>query len=585
MIRTIFNNRNIKSIANVFAIAMISFFASCNKDFQNKLDFDGDVSNQDIKGTEYKIAYLVIEGGVGAIVGQQATDYGKMPNLAAVSLNSVFSWNSISNENKNISTSFADLLTGVEVAKHQVKDGTSSNNIQNYPTLFKRVKQYTASKTALFTTNSIYKSFVEDNVLDSYTLSTNDEEVKNNAVEEIKKDNAGVVLASFGDAYKVGEAQGYNSEAYLNALNSIDTKIGDILGTIKARKNYANEKWLIVITSNRGGKYELDPFVNDGSIYSDTERNNFVVMHNNQFGYKNIERLETVDPAWTSNAVKYTGSTGFAKLNESASNAFNFGSGVAGQDFTVSLKLKMITKPASTVAAANGVIIGKHSSVQNSSAGWSIVYNGHNGWRFQAAGGTVVDNQVLELNTWYSLTAKVYKDGTVRRAKVFRNGVQVGTIADVTSRNMSENNVALQFGYKNGAYGSNSGYSHIISDVRIYNVALPDDVIKAYSCGTLFFPSQPYYSNLMGYWPGNDNGMEIKDKSGNNRHMQLSGSYAWTSFSERSANLCPTLPEKLELYTVRSLDAPRTIYNWLNILETSNFNLDAQLWSPSFVKK
>ena len=225
MIRTIFNNRNIKSIANVFAIAMISLFASCNKDFQNKLDFDGDVSNQDIKGTEYKIAYLVIEGGVGAIVGQQATDYGKMPNLAAVSLNSVFSWNSISNENKNISTSFADLLTGVEVAKHQVKDGTSSNNIQNYPTLFKRVKQYTASKTALFTTNSIYKSFVEDNVLDSYTLSTNDEEVKNNAVEEIKKDNAGVVLASFGDAYKVGEAQGYNSEAYLNALNSIDTKI------------------------------------------------------------------------------------------------------------------------------------------------------------------------------------------------------------------------------------------------------------------------------------------------------------------------------------------------------------------------
>lgn len=576
----------ISSIKSTMAYCSIGLgmlaLASCNKDFANRLPFDQEHQDVKVEETQYKIAYVVLEGGVGTIVAREATDYGAMPTLGELSIRSITSWNGVSAENKEELTSYADLLTGVEYPKHQVQGAGTDNNLENFPTLFTRIKQQSNIHTAFITSNSNLTSLVKEADVDVYQLENGDEQVAERAGEELAKDNVGVVVATFKDVDQIGQSAGYDSEAYIQALSRFDEQLNGLVTTIRARQNYSNERWLIVVTSSKGGDYALQPELDDGSIFADTERNNFVVVHNPQFTFKLTERMQLVDPAWMGSAIRYTGNQGKAVIPVADATIYNL---EKNREYTIQMKIKV-----HSYGEYNQTVFSKRENTNGGQDGWGIMIGRAGGdygdlsrgsFRFKVAGTEVYATADIELETWYSVIVRVYVEGDKQYATVFRDGIEYNTGEITNAQGVSDQ--PLQLGYAAGFATVVATQSHSIADIRIYNVAKSiEDIQNAY-CTTLATPgSDHYFNNLIGYWPGDDGGAELRDRSGNNRHFMLEGNYSWNSFSERSATLCPTLPDNPERYVVRSVDVPRMIYSWLNFKGIEQFNLDAQIWNPSF---
>ena len=124
----------------------------------------------------------------------------------------------------------------------------------------------------------------------------------------------------------------------------------------------------------------------------------------------------------------------------------------------------------------------------------------------------------------------------------------------------------------------------MIADFRFYDVAMPVNYILANGCSTMSTQfSDNYRGHLIGYWPANDGGSLLLDKSPKGNDFLLSGNYAYTSFSDKgSVGICPTLPKSPEAMVIRSIDVPLMIYNWYGLSQTSSFDLDAQTWLPIY---
>jgi len=572
-----------KSLAAFVAGGLLFFgLYSCNKDFANRLNFDEQPNGVPIRGTEHKIAYIIVEGGVGTIVAQQARDIGAMPTLGRLATNAMVSWNAVSADNKESLTSYADLLTGTERTKHQVAGNGMGNNLANFPTLFKRIAEHADMRTALITANTDLNVLVQPADVDHHALEADDAAVTDKAVAELGREDAGLVVATFREVDAAGQASGYDSPAYVQALGSFDQRLKRIADAIAARGNYANERWLIIIASTKGGAYALPPGQNDGSVFSETERNNFVVMHSPQFAFSLYQRMETVDPAWTSSAVRYTSSAGRALIAPDKAAIYNI---EKGKEYTIQMKIKV-----HSYGTYNQTVLSKRSSTSGGEDGWAFMIGreavsgsdwSSGSFRFKVAGTEIYATDPVELDVWHSVVARVWMDGAAQRVTMFRDGVpyNTGTITNATG----SSNQPLQLGYAAGFATSTATQIHSIADIRIYNVAKSVADIQSSYCTTLSTPgSDPYYGNLIGYWPGDDGGAELRDRSGNNNHFDLTGSYAWTNFSERSASLCPTLPDNPERFVVRSVDIPRLVFGWINFMNTEDFDLDSQIWNPVF---
>lgn len=571
--KTMLNQNFLRS----FIVLSFSFFMfSCNKELENKIDLGKDVAPVTVKGKSYRVAYIVIDGAVGSTVGSQATDFNSMPYLGKMTENGLFSWNSISSDYTSDISYYADLLTGVNVNKHQV---TSTNlttaKLDQYPLIFDRLKTNLDIRTSVISGNPDVKLLTEKSNIDNRKYISTDQEALTEAVKELKEENTGVTLVTLKEVDDTGKSSGYgpNSTAYISALKSADDKIKTMVETIKSRPNYNSEKWLIVVASNRGGDYTIDPNLQDNSLYSVPKRNNFVLFYHNQFSYKIIQKVDMSDPTYDGSAIRYTGSATTAAIQAAQAAKYNIGSTAADGEYTIQFRVKI-----HALGTNNPTFFSKMDHTGNSTNGWSFIYNGQLGWRFKVFGKQVIDPKAFALDQWYTLTAKIYNENGKRRAKIFTNGVAIADDDITGSQGTSTQPLKLGYGT---AFGSNA--SHSITDVRFFNMALPDDYIAKNYCSTAIYNDSPYWSKLIGYWPAIDgSGQTIKDYSNSKTNFELTGSVAWNSFSERSGSVCPTAPQNLDLSTIRTIDIPMMIYNWVGVLGTERFNLDSKIWAPSF---
>ena len=572
------NNKSFKFtlLRSVFLLSLLMFAFSCNKELENKIDIGKPGEPVIIDGKSYKVAYIVVDGAVGSVVGTQATDFNNMPFLGKLTENGLFSWNSITQDNTQDITFYADLLTGVNVAKHKVSSSNlASANLSQYPLLFDRLKSSLGLRTSVISNNGDVASLTQNSTIDNKKITSSDQETLEAAKAELALENTGFTLLTFNETDVVGKAEGYgpNSAPYVASLKNIDNKIKDVMETIQKRPNYNTEKWLLVVASNRGGNYVIDPNLNDNSLYSIPKRNNFILYYNSQFQYKIIQKMDLSDPTYDGSAIRYTGSATTATLAANRADKFNLGSAATDGEYTIQLRIKV-----HALGTNNPAMISKMNHTGNSTNGWSFIYNGAFGWRFKIFGTQAIDPKPFILDQWYTLTAKIYNDKGVRKARVYTNGVFVAESTITNAQGTSTE--PLKLGYST-AYGTNG--SHSITDVRIFNTALPDDYIAKNYCSTAIYNDSPYWNNLLGYWPAIDgSGNVIKDFSPNKNDFDLTGTVAWNSFSERSGSLCPTAPQNLEILTIRSVDVPLMVYNWFGVKGIEKFNLDSKFWSPSF---
>ncbi|MDR2981013.1 MAG: alkaline phosphatase family protein [Puniceicoccales bacterium] len=157
--------------------------------------------------------------------------------------------------------SWTTMLTGVGSAKHGVKNNNMSgghftNYNTNYVSFMDRLEAanptiQTAAISQWEPTNSIFSNI-------DYKATGNGASVKNQAVELLSGQNVTVsnpdaIFLHFDDVDGAGHSSGYLSQSAITAVQTIDGYIGEILAAVRSRDTYAEENWLIMLSSDHGG--------------------------------------------------------------------------------------------------------------------------------------------------------------------------------------------------------------------------------------------------------------------------------------------------------------------------------------------
>lgn len=123
-----------------------------------------------------------------------------------------------------------------------------------------------------------------------------------------------------------------------------------------------------------------------------------------------------------------------------------------------------------------------------------------------------------------------------------------------------------------------------LTDIRIWNIALPNDVVAKYGCYVDLPSSHPNYNDLKGYWTVREGaGSTIIDHSPNGQNGVLEGSYSWSSFSDLSNAICPTPTDSYYRGGLNVVDVPLQVYQWLNVNVDNSWQLDSKFWTTNYL--
>ena len=88
-----------------------------------------------------------------------------------------------------------------------------------------------------------------------------DIQVRNEALKALTTQNPDVIFAYFGQVDEFGHGAidsrasfSPDSAIYLHAIGLVDSHIGELVRAMRARPSYADEDWLILISTDHGGK-------------------------------------------------------------------------------------------------------------------------------------------------------------------------------------------------------------------------------------------------------------------------------------------------------------------------------------------
>jgi len=155
--------------------------------------------------------------------------------------------------------SWSSIMTGVYHQKHGVTNNSySGSNYNEFPYFPTRAKEY---KPNLYCVQIAEWAPMSDDVYnDGWNLKLKVPDgqgtpTENAAVTQLANPNLDVLFVYFDAVDLAGHASGFNpsNPAYISAIENVDGHIGGVLNALYSRPNYANEDWLILITTDHGG--------------------------------------------------------------------------------------------------------------------------------------------------------------------------------------------------------------------------------------------------------------------------------------------------------------------------------------------
>lgn len=161
---------------------------------------------------------------------------------------------------------WSSFLTGVWADKHGVNDNSfKGKNYEKYPHFFAYVKkEFPQAVTASFVDwEPIDKQIVSHADIrkvypahgaDDYTLK--DQSVTEDTVKLLKNEDPHVVVSYLGAIDETGHKFGFHPSVpeYMKAIETVDHRIGEILSSLFSRENFEQERWLILVSTDHGGR-------------------------------------------------------------------------------------------------------------------------------------------------------------------------------------------------------------------------------------------------------------------------------------------------------------------------------------------
>lgn len=163
---------------------------------------------------------------------------------------------------------WCSILTGEWADVHGINENYVTKSMDTKTLLTSLVENQVADSSSFITKwkghfskkNATYleeKEYAENNNLAvNYLLAENDEDSLRLANEELKKDNCSDFLfVIYEPTDATGHSKGFshNNPKYQEAFKKADGYGYSTIETIKSRTTYAEEDWLIIITSDHGG--------------------------------------------------------------------------------------------------------------------------------------------------------------------------------------------------------------------------------------------------------------------------------------------------------------------------------------------
>lgn len=275
-------------IINSLLIACLITNQSCTT-YDTPTSIAGEIADNGVSNAvQRKVLWINIDGAVGKVVKEV------MPQRIALMLkNSKYSWDGLSDyrilksEKNEDPVTWTTMLTGVVPEKHNVVDDSYTpevnldptnlgGSVVYHPNILHYISEADPTKKTLCVTPW---QTLNNNMLNNATetvTTDGDESTKNIVLDRLKNRDYSFTLVSFSGMLNAGKAGGFTStnSNYVAALGKIDAYIGQMLDTIKGRKNAYNEDWLVVVASNHGGSA-----TGHYGGTSDDERNTFGLFY------------------------------------------------------------------------------------------------------------------------------------------------------------------------------------------------------------------------------------------------------------------------------------------------------------------
>ncbi len=187
-----------------------------------------------------------------------ALEAAKTPNLDHLITHGAYSNHAKSGEYTVSAPGWSNILTGVWEKKHGVKDNSFRGaKYDRYPSLFTRLEK---SYPSLYTASIVSWEPINDKIIPHankrYSNHEDDHLVMKSAVDTLNQENPDLLFVYFGDVDLAGHKYGFHPSVvgYRREIEEVDHQIGSVLQALCGRKNYSDEDWLILCTTDHGGR-------------------------------------------------------------------------------------------------------------------------------------------------------------------------------------------------------------------------------------------------------------------------------------------------------------------------------------------
>lgn len=575
---------NIKK-ALVLIVGAVSLLVGCTK-YANPPAVYEDYEQNLQQPVKRKVLFISVDGLVG-----QELKKSVPANMAELIKTSKYTFNALADENTGDASAWMTMMSGVTYSNHQINDDSyipkpdeddPHKNVAGYPSMLYRISTVAPSMKTTVVSRSITlndKLLVSAN--ETYNGAT-DEDVKTKVLNLFNTKNTDFMIVQFTSLLDAGKKGGFtvSNSDYANALKKVDGYIGEITKGLAARKNYQNEDWLIILTSNHGGI---------GSSYGGNtlqERNTFAIFQN-----KNFKSAElTGKPMSYVRMWGYDGTgnkpLGVRAVSGDVGNSSDYDLATT-KELTISARFRFnlnntiisSTYQPNTYNYWYSGIFGKDSNTSTATPGW-MYYTWGNDLQVKISDGVKEATcQTAKVNgEWYTMTTVIKAIGNDQvNIKIYNNG----TLAqETTTSGMNVANIKttdpLIFGYR-----PNISYDLVdfdVSNVSIFNKAFTQDEIRNSLCSADELTGSSFANSLKGYWKMSPTASgSIQNEVSGKSAMGLSGAFQ----SRMTSEVVPCDLGENAVF-IQAADFFPQIFYWLEVRTLKDWKLEGQVFLSKY---
>ena len=211
-----------------------------------------------VGGHTRKVLVIGVDGCRADALLQEIT-LGHCPNMDTLVTHGFYTMDSWHLDITWSGPSWSSIMTGVYHNKHGVTNNNyTGSNFNRYPYFTTHAKEIDSTfKCIEFCewaplVNSVYNANWDRSIIGQDGVSQNTGSATSTLIQD---PNVDVMFTYFDHVDLTGHSSGFSptNPAYNQAIDTVDRQIGVVMAALRARPTYAQEDWLVLLTTDHGG--------------------------------------------------------------------------------------------------------------------------------------------------------------------------------------------------------------------------------------------------------------------------------------------------------------------------------------------